>query len=808
MQKKKSWVRVFSLIVLLAVVVLLAGMFGWQRLQEKQIDEKYISKSESGDITRYEWIQQLTEQYGLTEYNEETPYFKDVASDNTYFAAVQSAVEWKVLKTGEVFEGDAYATGRFAALTAMRVVGQSKLQMYADTNKEFSDRKLLDIAISEGLIEEEFLTEGISEKESQQILNRLNELYYGLFSPEDYCEVTYQKGTVELGQSDLSVLPDQGNEIVISENIAKNLQAGSVIIYEDSISVKHAAKVKAVHSDGTIEVEAAKPEEFLESLKASGQKTIDFNDMLTYCRLTDADLADRADSLTVQPMCYDMTDHAHLLSTGEDKALFTLNLKSEEDDGKTCLNVTLENKKGQSFELSLPDVTDDSIALEDGEAIEAELSVNRFAVSAQSDYKLSQGLQYAEVAVDVNSTMKGNVSVTTEKKIPLIEIPIPLAGGVMKVDVQINLVVGMDGSLELQAELPMQGAVRYEKGVGLRKHSLDINVEEPSFKADCEINLILRTEPVLSVLGCNLLDAEADVGMCTTVETVVRENGQVCMDVSSAYPTVTLSVLGDEEADSLLAEFGISVSWELIKADRAPFQFTLHFERLSDGNSQFVEKCTYKEEEENEPEQEEVVQTNEDSKSEKHTYATKLGEINLITCPKFSFDYPDGWTITSEDYPKPGAGVWDQQVILANDRGVQITFTSWTVDQFGGGGRFMDQYELSKVADSAFVPFYPAGTDKDLSYLGPFMVARVKGTGSMFMDEDEDFTPIDGKESYAVLPESYAGTKSVVGDSGYMEMLWFEYPQPISFIAESPDGHFLEDEKKEVIEILSSFRVE
>ena len=52
--QKKSWVRVFSLIVLLAVVVLLAGMFGWQCLQEKQIDEKYISKSESGDITRYD----------------------------------------------------------------------------------------------------------------------------------------------------------------------------------------------------------------------------------------------------------------------------------------------------------------------------------------------------------------------------------------------------------------------------------------------------------------------------------------------------------------------------------------------------------------------------------------------------------------------------------------------------------------------------------------------------------------------------------------------------------------------------------
>ena len=98
MQKKK---RMLLIIPLVLLIVGLVVILGWQHLQKKQIDEKYISKSESGDITRYEWIRQLTEQYGLTEYNEETPYFKDVASDNTYFAAVQSAVEWKVLKTGD-----------------------------------------------------------------------------------------------------------------------------------------------------------------------------------------------------------------------------------------------------------------------------------------------------------------------------------------------------------------------------------------------------------------------------------------------------------------------------------------------------------------------------------------------------------------------------------------------------------------------------------------------------------------------------------------------------------------------------------
>ncbi|MCR5502700.1 MAG: hypothetical protein K6F53_06810, partial [Lachnospiraceae bacterium] len=35
-------------------------------------------------------------------------------------------------------------------------------------------------------------------------------------------------------------------------------------------------------------------------------------------------------------------------------------------------------------------------------------------------------------------------------------------------------------------------------------------------------------------------------------------------------------------------------------------------------------------------------------------YTTKYGEINSVTCPAFSFDYPKNWKITSEEYDSVG----------------------------------------------------------------------------------------------------------------------------------------------------------
>ena len=50
----------------------------------------------------------LADDFYMNEYSNSTPYFKDVTSDEPYFAAVQTAYEWGVLGDTSKFDGNKY----------------------------------------------------------------------------------------------------------------------------------------------------------------------------------------------------------------------------------------------------------------------------------------------------------------------------------------------------------------------------------------------------------------------------------------------------------------------------------------------------------------------------------------------------------------------------------------------------------------------------------------------------------------------------------------------------------------------------
>ena len=184
-----------------------------------------------------------------------------------------------------------------------------------------------------------------------------------------------------------------------------------------------------------------------------------------------------------------------------------------------------------------------------------------------------------------------------------------------------------------------------------------------------------------------------------------------------------------------------------------------------------------------------------------NTYTTRFGEVNSITCPKFQFNYSDNWKVTKEEINNEAFGERD---IITNNRGTTITYMQFArMNGLGNEGRFMQKIEASKVDDSSFVPSkYPAGTGgptEDYSLLGNFIVAKLKIVGELNMD---------GSVIYAVVPESYVGIHEVVGNSGLYSKFSFKYPSPYAFIAEptASNHKFTEDEEKEVIEILASFK--
>ena len=183
-----------------------------------------------------------------------------------------------------------------------------------------------------------------------------------------------------------------------------------------------------------------------------------------------------------------------------------------------------------------------------------------------------------------------------------------------------------------------------------------------------------------------------------------------------------------------------------------------------------------------------------------NTFITSFGKVNAITYPPFMFDYSDNWEISENDVNA------NQEIItLKNDRGVKITFSHLSGSIFGGGSAVsMSRVDVSKVADSNFVPGYVQATDH--SKLGTFMVAKLKVTGTLDMKTDTDFKAVDGSTAYAVIPVSRIGTDDTVRHS-YIAEYGFDYSGRISFISESPDGNFAEAEEREIIAILQSFRL-
>ncbi len=188
----------------------------------------------------------------------------------------------------------------------------------------------------------------------------------------------------------------------------------------------------------------------------------------------------------------------------------------------------------------------------------------------------------------------------------------------------------------------------------------------------------------------------------------------------------------------------------------------------------------------------------------KNSYRTKLADVDMVTVPTFQFDYPDSWSITTEMLHQVPNIM--ETVTLTNDRGVEVTYVdldSPAIDY----GRTMYTIDVTKEADSAFIPGYIQAEDN--SYLGNFIVAKIKVTGELSMDTDSEYTQVDGPVSYAVLPESYSGIQEDIRNCGYYKGFsynYFPYPTGCAFFAESPDGTFTKEEEKEVIAILSSFK--
>ncbi len=764
-------------------------------------DDRYVKLASEGDITRYEWIEMLCTQTGITEYQSETPYFSDVERDSTYYSHLQSAVEWEILDASADFEGENYASGKFVALTAMKTIGERKLQIYLDTEDDITDDDYIKLAIEHGLMQEQQLLEGLSIEECEYVLNTLKSLYFGEFWKDDYSKIVYQSGVIELSSGDVLQCNTDCSEIVVADNVRDSLKIGTIIVFEQkNTRLKIAREITEIDLDGTLALGSVELDQVVESLTVSDITELTFSDIVNYYGLGED--YNSINTLNTQQNTGKLINTVVFPFEIDSKG-FKLSLSTEDEDEEKYLKIqAIDNATGLSVDLPM------KYKVEVDDEYSAEINIDKIYIGGQADY-YTKGLlpNYADVAVDAHVAINGSVKVDKENKFLLFKTPAPLGNGAVSVDIQFYLVISAEGNISFEAELPIEMSICFEKGKGFKNFEPDISISDPAIEANCDVSAMLRFEPTLIIFEVvPLIDGEIDVGVTASAKSVIRPDSQQCFDVSISFPTLTISACGDDDANTVVGSFGFSAEWEIISSENAPFQIGLHYEILPDKSKQFVENCTY-----DDTGKKGIIKKTENAKENPliHTYYTRYGEINQTDSPVFSFDYPNNWIISKEEINGNStiAGEYAEEVVeLTNERNVKITFIKFDsfLFEMGANGNLYVEYEAEKMTDAMSI--LPNDSTN-------FVVAKLTETGSTIYGTDLDLEVPDSERiSYALMPENdidrYGGSFSSPGITGYPEMISFNYPEPDVFIAEAPNRQFKEGEEKEVIEILSSFKTE
>lgn len=551
-------IYIFIAVIVCVVVMIVCAAFLIKR--NTVVDENIV--------TRYEWLEMLGEQFKFSVYTENPPYFGDVDCENPYFAYVQSAAEWKIIDTASDFKGESYASGQFVVLTAMKTIGENKLWIYLETDNAITDDTYVDLAMEYGLIEEEKLKKGFTREECELVLEKLTNLYFGALWKDDYSSIAYQGDIIEWNPQDILQSDADCSEIRVAEDVVDSVEAGTIIVLEQgNTKLKIAREITGIDLDGTLSLSAVELERVVESLTVSDVTELTFEDIINYYGLREKNAVD---NLVYQPT--DMSfDNTTIFSNQLNSKGFKLSLSTAGEDNDRHLELQItDNATGISYALPISD------KVEEGDEYSAEIDIDKLYIGGQVSYSIKNGLEYAEAAIDAYATFKSTVKAEKEKKFLLCKIPVPLGGGVVGVDVQIS--------------------VFYEKDRGLKNLKNNISVEEPRIEANCDAGAMLRVEPTFVILGClNVMDVEADIGVTASAEVITRTDLQICADISIAFPVMTLAVCGDDDADTLIGNLGLSTEWEIISSKNAPVQRGLHFELLPDSTVQFVDECTYEE---------------------------------------------------------------------------------------------------------------------------------------------------------------------------------------------------------------------
>lgn len=558
-------------------------------------------KQSNEGITRYEWIQMLTETFEMTEAGEEAPYFSDVSSDSPYFTAVQASCEWDVIDKAERFDGEKKITGKYAVLTAMRAVGAFRVKTYLGLNENPSEDDYLNLALEKQLIDKAQLSSNVRKEDAEIIIARARELYLSELWRDDYVEVKYAEGVRALESGDVIEYNAADHELKLSDTVLSGLSEGDIILFDDSQYVtKVSKKVEGIKPDGRVVLTDASLDETLEQLVMSDIIPVSSDDILAGVKNLNGDKISAYSAPysspkgTVMPV-WDVSGSYEGVAVDvkftSDKAEITVT--SHGTGESVTYGIPGSYLKNSKLDLIDGNGKDGAAVTAAGYA-EVSLDLKNIALGVQTDYSVLNDFNYLAIQADCDFEPGIKVGGNVEAVLPIASVPLAGVDKICGITLEIKLIISLDGYAEFALEFNPQASFEYRKDAGVR-YDMSSNLLNSEGQICATLETKARFEPALYILNNNIADIELDTGAGAEGKFVTRKKSNItmCADIDFYAPIASFGWLNDGE--SYLANFLPSGEIGIYSAENAPFRKNMHYERDKSRKWTLVPECTYKE---------------------------------------------------------------------------------------------------------------------------------------------------------------------------------------------------------------------
>lgn len=547
-QKKQNLIAIIIVLVVLIVVSVTIGI-GVLFLNSKNSSNNGIyATSASVSLSRAEWIEKLSEHYGMENCVEQNPFFEDVNSNDDCFIAIQYCTEWGIIdKESSNFEPAEACTNTFAVVTAVKSVGLDLINSTEEGKNVSTESEIIsyfNLMSGVSINTESYLDENTSE----QILIGLDTIRNNLVF-ENSTEIKLKDNVKRIDIND--ILKDTGKVITLN---SISIKVDDILLIEACEEYPSGRAVKVTNiSNKNIEYKEAEISDTFEELDVIGN----FAPELLGVGIDSDDYE------------VEIITNPEEMKFNNENDIVVSYLGSPDTYNNSPVDFNRNVNVGDVW-INLKSKLDKNLSL-NGKLCLANCTIN---LQIKTDNK---GIQ--KVSVSLRSTAKLQISLSAKKDInvPTIKMPFKIFG-IVGGEIDVNIKVGISGTATFSLSCDCELGCSYKRGC-MPKYPKPIS--NPKADSDLKVSGSVKAETVLfaALINKDLFDVGFETGFVGDGKT----NDYGCMDLEF-YWIFEAFVNSDK---SMLADLGIRMAWTVFDKDNTPLKWNWHIE-----NGQVFDRCT------------------------------------------------------------------------------------------------------------------------------------------------------------------------------------------------------------------------